>query len=82
MTRSTLAGAALQDRKKRRLQPDLWPACEPKTSYLPFTAIIAGRARVGEFGKLALLGGVVVWLAATWAHIPLVGLPAGIWRGL
>jgi uncharacterized membrane protein len=41
-----LVGAALQDRKKERLQPDLWLAWESKTSYLPFAAIIAGRARV------------------------------------
>jgi hypothetical protein len=28
----------------------------------------------------ALLGGLVVWLVATWAHIPLTGWHAGIWR--
>ncbi|MGF6937396.1 putative membrane protein [Paraburkholderia sp. UCT70] len=77
-----LVGAALQDRKKRRLQPDLWPAWESKTSYLPFAAIAAGRARLGGFGMHALVGGVVFWLVATWAHIPLSGWPAGIWRWL
>ncbi|CAG4896748.1 NnrU family protein [Paraburkholderia gardini] len=77
-----LVGAALQDRKKERLQPDLWPAWESKTSYLPFAAIAAGRARLGGFGWHALLGGLVVWLAATWAHIPAAGWAAGIWRWL
>ncbi|CAB3714554.1 NnrU family protein [Paraburkholderia rhynchosiae] len=77
-----LVGAALQDRKKERLEPELWPAWESKTSYLPFAAIIAGRARMGGFGLHALLGGVVVWLVATWAHIPLAGWAAGIWRWL
>ncbi|MDF3835883.1 NnrU family protein [Cupriavidus basilensis] len=77
-----LVGAALQDRKKERLQPDLWPAWESKTSYLPFAAIAAGRARLGGFGLHALLGGLVVWLAATWAHLPLAGWAAGIWRWL
>ncbi|KAA1009793.1 MFS transporter [Paraburkholderia panacisoli] len=77
-----LVGAALQDRKKQRLQPDLWPEWESKTSYLPFAAIAAGRARLGGFGLHALLGGLVVWLAGTWAHIPLAGWPAGIWRWL
>lgn len=77
-----LVGAALQDRKKERLQPDLWPAWESKTSYLPFAAIVAGRARLGGFGWHALLGGLVVWLAATWAHIPAAGWAAGIWRWL
>ncbi|HEX7932348.1 MAG TPA: NnrU family protein [Paraburkholderia sp.] len=75
-----LVGAALQDRKKERLQPDLWPAWEAKTSYWPFAAIVAGRARFGGFGLHALLGGLVVWLVATWAHIPLAGWAAGIWR--
>jgi uncharacterized membrane protein len=77
-----LVGAALQDRKKERLQPDLWPDWESKTSYLPFAAIAAGRARFGGFGLHTLLGGLVVWLAATWAHLPLSGWAAGIWRWL
>ena len=77
-----LVGAALQDRKKERLHPNLWPAWESKTSYLPFAAITAGRARLGGFGLHALLGGLVVWLVATWAHIPLTGWAAGIWRWL
>jgi uncharacterized membrane protein len=75
-----LVGSVMQDRKKRRLQPDLWPAWEAQTSYLPFAAIAAGRARFGGFGMHALLGGLVVWLVATWAHIPLTGWHAGIWR--
>jgi uncharacterized membrane protein len=77
-----LVGSALQDRKKEQLQPDLWPAWEAKTSYVPFAAIVAGRARLGGFGMHALAGGVVVWLAATWAHIPLAGWAAGVWRWL
>jgi uncharacterized membrane protein len=75
-----LAGAALQDRKKAALDPEGWPAWQARTSYLPFGAIIAGGARFGQFGGHALGGGIVVWLAATWAHIPLAGWPAGVWR--
>jgi len=75
-----LVGAALQDHKKERLQPGQWPAWEAKTSYLPFAAIAAGRARFGHFGMHALAGGLVVWLVATWAHGPLAGMAAGIWR--
>ncbi|HZZ10282.1 MAG TPA: NnrU family protein [Paraburkholderia sp.] len=77
-----LAGSALQDQKKARLQPELWPAWQAKTSYLPFAAIAAGRARLGGFGLHALLGGALVWLVATWAHRPLAGWAAGIWRWL
>lgn len=75
-----LVGAALQDRKKERLQPASWPAWEQKTSYWPFAAIVAGKAHFGGFGWHALGGGFLVWLVATWAHRPLDGLAAGIWR--
>jgi uncharacterized membrane protein len=77
-----LVGAALQDRKKEQLLPERWRAWESMTSYLPFAAIIAGRARLGGFGMHTLLGGLVVWLVATWAHLPLGGMAAGIWRWL
>ncbi len=75
-----LAGAALQDRKKDRLQPERWATWRSRTSYWPFAAIAAGRARLGGFGVHALAGGAVVWLAATWLHIPISGWRAGIWR--
>ncbi|PBN44854.1 MFS transporter [Sphingobium sp. D43FB] len=77
-----LVGAALQDRKKKVLTPAAWQHWESRTSYWPFAAILAGRARFGQFGMHALAGGLVVWLAATWAHMPLAGWPAGIWRWL
>jgi len=75
-----LVGAALQDRKKATLDPEGWPAWQARTSYLPFAAIAAGRTKLGGFGGHALGGGLVTWLLATWAHIPLAGWPAGIWR--
>jgi hypothetical protein len=64
------------------LQPDTWSEWERKTSYWPFGAIVSGKARLGGFSMHALGGGLVLWLAATWAHIPLTGWPAGIWRWL
>ena len=78
----SLVGAALQDSKKAALTPDSWLLWESRTSYWPFAAILAGRARLGRFGLHALAGGTVLWLVATWAHIPLTGWPAGIWRWL
>lgn len=75
-----LVGAALQDAKKRALQPDRWREWEARTSYLPFAAIAAGRARFGGFRPHDWAGGIVIWLAATWAHLPLAGWAAGIWR--
>lgn len=76
-----LVGARAQDRKKEQLQPG-WREWEARTSYWPFAAIAGGRAHLGGFRPHDIAGGVVIWLAATWAHIPLVGWAAGIWRWL
>jgi uncharacterized membrane protein len=74
-----LVGAALQDVKKSAAMP-AWPDWQARTSYLPFAAILGGRARWSFDGRALLLGSVL-WLAATWAHIPLGGsFAAGIWR--
>jgi uncharacterized membrane protein len=77
-----LVGAALQDRKKALLDPQAWSDWKGRTSYWPFAAIAQGRTRFGNFGAIALVGGLVLWLLATWAHIPLTGWRAGIWRWL
>ena len=76
----SLVGGIMQDRKKARLDPQGWSAWQSRTSYMPFAAIARGRARYGGFGPHAILWGIVVWLSATWAHIPLTGWPAGIWH--
>ena len=75
-----LVGAALQDRKKEKLQPDTWRAWEAHTSYWPLGAILGGRVKFTPAGVVPALGGIALWLAASWAHLPLAGMPAGIWR--
>lgn len=77
-----LVGAALQDRKKAAQDPQGRIAWESRTSYWPFAAILHKRANFGGFGAHAIGGGIVLWLLATWAHIPLAGWAAGIWRWL
>jgi uncharacterized membrane protein len=76
-----LVGAAMQDRRKEQLLPG-WAAWEARTSYWPFAAILSNRARLAGLGGHALGGGLVLWLAATWAHLPLAGFAAGVWRWL
>jgi uncharacterized membrane protein len=71
-----LVGAALLDRKKERLVP-AWREWEARTSYWPFAAQIAGRARWTIGDARALLGGTALWLIATWLHPASM---AGIWR--
>jgi uncharacterized membrane protein len=75
-----LAGAAAQDRKKEALDPGRWRQWESMTSWWPFAAIAQGRARFGGFRPHDIAGGIVIWLGATWLHIPASGWAAGLWR--
>ena len=69
-----LVGAHLQDRKKALLMGDAWNEWSAKTSYWP------------RWGNLLSAGvvfwviGIAAWLALSWAHMPIGGIPAGIWR--
>ncbi|TCD06598.1 MFS transporter [Erythrobacteraceae bacterium CFH 75059] len=68
-----LVGAAGQDRKKRRLLGDGWRAWEERTTFAP-------RLRaLPAIGWPLWIGATVLWLAVTWAHRPLGGVPAGLW---
>lgn len=68
-----LGGAAGQDIKKAKLMGDSWKGWVSRTSFLPKPAWP---------GRIALIGGTLIWLGATWAH-PLAGAPtAGLWLWL
>jgi uncharacterized membrane protein len=69
-------GAHGQDVKKLRLIGEPWRAWCAKTSFWPFAALVTGRAawRDAFPGWIALIGGVALWLLATWLH-PLLGGP-------
>ncbi len=68
-----LGGAEGQDAKKAKLMGDSWQGWESRTSFMP---------RLAWPGRAALIGGTLIWLAATWAH-PIAGAPtAGIWMWL
>lgn len=71
-----LVGAHFQDGKKEDQMGEAWAEWESKTSYWP---------RLGQIGAIPAktwLIGAVIWLAASWAHIPAGGGEAGIWRWL
>ena len=71
-----IGGAAGQDIKKVKLMGDSWQQWAAKTTFVPFAKGWAWP------GRTALVGGTLIWLAATWAH-PLAGAPtAGIWTWL
>ncbi|MEM6909381.1 MAG: NnrU family protein [Pseudomonadota bacterium] len=71
-----LIGAHLQDRKKEVLMGDAWKSWESKTSYWPKLSAFA-QVRLVPFGL-----GLALFAALSWLHLPLGGIPAGIWRWL
>ena len=64
-----LLGAHLQDRKKEALMGDAWQQWEAKTSYWP------RLHRLFSIGLLPWIGGIAIWLGATWLH----SMAAGVW---
>lgn len=73
-----LVGAAGQDAKKSKLDPDFWPGWRAQTGFVPFTGPAPARAWWPGWG--VMIGGVALWLLATWLH-PIAGAPAvGVWR--
>jgi len=77
-----IVGSAGQDAKKARLMGDAWKQWAARTSFVPFARLVGGGTawRDAIPRGHALLGGVVLWLAATWAHGALGFMVAGIWR--
>lgn len=67
-----LAGAAGQDRKKAALHGANWHEWTARTAFVPFTR------GMGNPGALALVGGTLLFLVATWLH----PVSVGIWRWL
>jgi len=68
-----LGGAYGQDFKKEKLVGEPWRDWESRTSFIPF-----GRGLASP-GSFALIGGTLLWLAASYAHGALGYRPAGIW---
>ncbi len=69
-----LIGSRLQDRKKRALMGEAWVEWESKTSYWPR---LSGFAKAGA---LPWSAGLILFVFLTWLHVPIGGIPAGIWR--
>ncbi|MCJ7420337.1 NnrU family protein [Sphingomicrobium astaxanthinifaciens] len=72
----SLVGAAGQDVKKRRLMGPAWADWAARTSFVPF-----GRQLAAPDG-FALIGGTLLFLAATYGHGLMGASPAGVWRWL
>ena len=69
-----LVGARMQDRKKRAIMGADWELWESRTSYWP---------RLHKFASAGLFPwtvALILFVFFSWLHIPLAGIPAGIWR--
>ncbi len=69
-----LVGARAQDAKKEVLMGAAWSGWESRTSYWPRLSALPGA------GVVLWLVALAAWLAITWAHLPLAGMAAGVWR--
>ncbi|QUL37170.1 NnrU family protein [Erythrobacter sp. JK5] len=69
-----LIGAHLQDRKKERLMGEAWMTWENSTSFWPRWTSLHNA------GALAWTVGLILFVFLSWLHMPLGGVPAGIWR--
>ena len=69
-----LVGAALQDRKKKRLMGADWKRWVSRTSYWPFARGFAMP------GAVALTGGTALWIIAMYGHRWFGVLGAGVFR--
>ena len=65
-----IGGSVGQDAKKRKLMGERWHEWTAHTAFVPFTRGVAYP------GTIALIGGTLLFLVATWAH----PMPAGFWR--
>jgi hypothetical protein len=60
----------MQDLKKSALMGEAWHEWTAQTAFIPFTRGIANP------GAVALIGGTLLFLIATWVH----PMPVGFWR--
>ena len=69
-----IVGAKMQDAKKRDLMGEAWHVWESNTSFWP---------RLSGFAKAGVVPwglGLALFAGLSYLHIPMGGIPAGIWR--
>ena len=67
-----VVGSIGQDHKKLNVVGEPWRAWMGRTSFVPFVALLSGRAKWRSLGEAwpAVLLGLLSWLAVTWLHAP------------
>ncbi len=74
---TAIFGAVLQDHRKAAAYGSSWDSFAAKTSFVPFLAILQGRARLslGEIGWWRIGLAVVIWAIILHLHRWLFGVP-------
>ena len=72
-----IGGAKLQELRKRKSIGDTWKTFEAHTSFVPFAAIMAGRAKFSlqDIGFWRIAAGVALWAVLLGFHGTLFGVP-------
>jgi uncharacterized membrane protein len=73
-----LFGSWLQQRRKAKLLGETWRRFEEASSFWPFAALLAGRARLhpADIGMRTLIIALILWSATLYFHGALIGAPA------
>jgi uncharacterized membrane protein len=79
-----LFGSMGQDRKKLKTLGESWQGWQSRTSFMPFGALLRGRAKwsAANPGWIALGGGLILWLVVTGFHAPLASPFGWFTRGI
>ena len=72
-----LGGSLRQEVRKRKEFGEAWDNFVAQTSYVPFAALLSGKAklRLADLGMWQLASAVLLWLAALYFHGPILGVP-------
>jgi uncharacterized membrane protein len=75
---NALFGSWLQQQRKARQLGERWLRFQAVTSFWPFAAIIAGRARLrlSDIGPWTPIIALILWLAMVYFHNSLIGVPS------
>jgi uncharacterized membrane protein len=78
----SVLGSIGQDHKKLNVVGEPWRVWMERTSFVPFGALLTGRAKWSGLREAwpAVLIGVLLWLAVTWVHAPEVSPVAALTR--
>ena len=75
---TAIGGAMLQERRKADVYGASWDGFAGKTSFVPFLAVLQGRAklRIAEIGWWRIAVAVLLWAVMLWLHPWLFGVAA------